>query len=458
MDISFKPGHLLLSELDYELRIRKVVTNRSQDDKRKILARLLDKERNKGSLDVVQDPDFNFDRESEVINSTLESIKSLIAEFEGPTSDSLYKRLKSRLFHITYRVQRMPIEGENAQSAIQLAFKNESYATCLQLDADLHEKVEIQNSLTNINPPEHRAPIQSTPVVVSCTANSIPVYKLGLQFDGESKKLLSFIERVEELAQARHISKTDLFESASDLFSGKATFWLRQVKSQLNDWDSLILKLKQDFLKPSFDEEIWEQIKARRQGKLEPVVIFVACMEALFRRLSRPAAEFSKIKYIRNNLQPEYKKRLALHDINSLSELSELCRKLEEADILDLGSHRSRDRSETSLIDSDLAYISDSRSHSESTSASKKYSAGKSEKKKSKAHTNDVQAIASTTEHNNAHLPSTSSSNFSSVVCWNCNQANHTYSKCKSKTKKRFCFKCGTPDVTIRTCKKCQGN
>lgn len=62
MDISFKPGHLLLSELDYELKIRKVVTNRSQDDKRKILARLLDKERNKGSLDVVQDPDFNFDR------------------------------------------------------------------------------------------------------------------------------------------------------------------------------------------------------------------------------------------------------------------------------------------------------------------------------------------------------------------------------------------------------------
>lgn len=45
MDSTFKPMHLLLNELDYELRIRNVVSKRSQDEKRKILARLLEKER-----------------------------------------------------------------------------------------------------------------------------------------------------------------------------------------------------------------------------------------------------------------------------------------------------------------------------------------------------------------------------------------------------------------------------
>lgn len=76
------------------------------------------------------------------------------------------------------------------------------------------------------------------------------------------------------------------------------------------------------------DENIWEQIKSRKQGKLEPVVIFIACMEALFNRLNRPPAEVTKIKYIQGNLQPEYRKRLALQEINSILELSNLCKKI----------------------------------------------------------------------------------------------------------------------------------
>lgn len=456
MDFTFKPVHLLLNELNYELKIRNVVTNRSQDDKRKILARLLERERVE-RLDNLVDPDFNFDSETEVINSTLESIKSLISEFEGPTSDSLYKRLKSRLAHITGRVQRIPKNGDDAQSALQVSFKNESYATCLQLDAELHERVKTENPSINLVTSEPSACFQNTPVVVSCSANSMPVYKLGVQFDGEPKKLLSFIERVEELAQARHISKTNLFESVSDLFTGKATFWLRQVKSQVTDWDSLILKLKQDFLKSSCDEEIWEQIKTRCQGRQEPVVIFVACLEALFGRLSRPAAEVTKVRFIRNNLQPEYRKRLALHDINFVSELSNLCKKLEEADILDLESHNSHNRSTTSLIDSELAYVSDSVSFSEPTNISKNYST-RNNRKKSKLNKNTVTNVASTSENKEMSSPSTSMSNSSSLICWNCNQANHTYSRCKLKFRKRFCFRCGTPNVTIRTCTKCQGN
>ena len=456
MDISFKPTHLLLNELDYELRIRNVISNRSQDDKRKILARLLEKERKAGHFKISVDPNFNFDSEKDCINSTLESIKSLISEFEGPTSDSLYKRLTSRLAHITYRVQRMPIEEGNAQSDLHRVFKNESYATCLQLEAELEERVEKTNPLTNFNTSEPNAvPVQSMPVVVSCPAKSMPVYKLGLQFNGDPKKLLSFIERVEELALARHISKSDLFESSSDLFTEKATYWLRQAKSQVNNWDSLVSKLKQDFLKSDFEEEIWEQIKARRQGKLEPVVLFIACMEALFCRLSRPAAEVTKVKYVRESLQPEYRKRLALHDINSVSELSSLCKKLEEADILDLEKSSPRNKSSINLIDRELAYVSDSTSFSDSTTVFRN-STSNNVHKKPKSNKKSVPVVVSAAD--NEETPSTSRGRFNSVVCWNCNQANHTYNSCKSKTRKRFCFKCGTPEVTVRTCKKCTGN
>ncbi|KAJ8975115.1 hypothetical protein NQ317_000957 [Molorchus minor] len=336
------------------------------DEKRRILARLLERERTVGGAAEIVDPQFNFDTERDAINATLESIKSLIDEFEGPTSDSLYKRIKSRLAHVSSRVHRMSLDVNLEQYELQLLFKNESYATCLHLDAELHEKVVRPNIVAN-NVPEFREPLQNAPITVNCGSKTVPVYKLALQFNGESKKLLSFIERVEELAQARHISKSDLFESACDLFTGKATFWLRQVKPQVTDWDSLIERLKQDFLKSDFDEEIWEQIKSRYQGKYESVVIFIACLESLFSRLSRPAIELTKIKYIRKGLQPEYRKRLALQDINSVADLSKLCKKLEEADILDLESRSSRQSSSNSLIDPELAYVSGSRPQHNST-------------------------------------------------------------------------------------------
>lgn len=62
MDTIFKPVHLLLSELNYELRIRNVISNRNQDDKRKILARLLEKERKNSNINLL-DPEYDFDRE-----------------------------------------------------------------------------------------------------------------------------------------------------------------------------------------------------------------------------------------------------------------------------------------------------------------------------------------------------------------------------------------------------------
>lgn len=70
-----------------------------------------------------------------------------------------------------------------------------------------------------------------------------------------------------------------LFHSASDLFIEKATFWYRQIKSSVYDWDSMILK--KDFLNSDFDEEIFGQMKSRKQGRLEPVVLFIAYLEAL---------------------------------------------------------------------------------------------------------------------------------------------------------------------------------
>jgi hypothetical protein len=56
----------------------------------------------------------------------------------------------------------------------------------------------------------------------------------------------------------------------------------------LSDWDEVVQLLKQEFLPPDFDELLWDEIKGRLQGKSESITIYVAVMETLFARLSRP--------------------------------------------------------------------------------------------------------------------------------------------------------------------------
>lgn len=41
------------------------------------------------------------------------------------------------------------------------------------------------------------------------------------------------------------------------------------------------------------------------------------------------------------------------------------------------------------------------------------------------------------------------------LECWVCKKPGHLAAKCPSKPQRRYCFKCGNPGVTIKTCAKC---
>lgn len=473
MDISFKAVHLLLPELNYELRIRNTFTQKSQEDKRKILGRLLVKERQQ-NVDVskLQDPNYDFNTEKSEIETTLLSIENLISDFEGPSTDSCFKRANSRLMHVTLRIQRIVVEGvKDEEKDIIRDYKNEAYASALKLEAQLHDSVKDTDPNTFLNSSVINPNIlnsSSQPAIQSTHSKSVPVYKLGVQFDGSPKSLLSFIEKIEEVSCARNVSKSDLFNSASDLFSDKATFWFRQIKSSVSDWDSLVGKLKKDFLTSDFDDEIWNQIKSRRQGRNEPVILYIACMETLFSRLSNHPAVVTKVKYIKHGLQPEYQKRLALCDVDNVEVLSNLCKKLEEADVLSLASTSSQSKC---TIDTELAYLSDSRistvnkkqkdfspKNNKPFNKNKFNSFGTSSKNSSSPKNQSFKNQNKTTNLNVNAVDFSPKSESKSVTCWSCGLANHTFRNCLSPVKRKFCFKCGFPNVTSKDCKNCSGN
>lgn len=340
-----KPTHLLMDELNYELRIRGIVTERKdQSVKRKLLAKQLEKDCRRSTIEYA-DPLYNFQDEVEIINRTLDSIRSLIEEFEGPDTDSAYKRICSRIVHITGRVKRIVVSGDDADGHAA-TFKNESYATCLELEVLLQEKVRNGDSLMDVS---SNVPALVPPTVhnvVQTVNKSVPIYKWGLKFSGEPEEdLLDFLERIDELCASRNVSRKTLFESAVELFAGNALLWFRSVRNTVHDWDSLVALLKREFLPSDYADQLWDAIRARFQQRGETVQVFVAQMENLFLRLNDFVAESTKLKYIKKNLLPHYITQLALTPVNNIADLVHFCRKIDEAHEL-----KSRRKSNVSAL------------------------------------------------------------------------------------------------------------
>jgi hypothetical protein len=398
MDQVIHPRHLLSHELEYELNIRNVKTKKDRTEKIKVLGRLFAKESQGAKqidLDNYASP---FENEKENINNTLVSIASLIVDFEGNPADTLFSRIKSRIAHVTGRVLRLlvPAAGDNVEE-IEL-YKNESYATCLELEADLHEKI-IVDQPTDLNQSVSQQPvINISPPVASCSNKQFFLSNLNIKFNGDPKSVYDFIERISDIAQARNIPDNDLFKSAIELFTGNARVWFRSIRTTVLNWNDLLERLKIDFLPPFVEDEIWEQIKARKQRKNESVVILVAEMENLFSRLPRVPCESTKIKYIKQNLLPEYITQLALHFPESVQELTALVRRLEEASSI-------KNKSRKSITSQEVSSVQTQRS-------------------------NNFRAIS-----NNNNSKGDSNHTKNNIKCWNCSKNGHTFQTCRLKKK-----------------------
>lgn len=429
-----KPTHLLATEIDYELRICGISTNRKDiTAKRKILGRALIVDKNR-DIELI-DPNYLFENEKTVITETLEQLSLLVNDFEGNESDSMFTRITSRLCYISNRIKRIPVPQDDTATEIT-DFRNESYATCLELDAILNEKATNFNRANTSNTNSESPSVTHNELLnVSSTQvikKPVPVYKWNLLFSGDNTiSLKSFLDRVDELCITHNVDKKELFASAVDLFCGNALLWFRSIRTEVRDWNSLVVKLKQEFLPLDYEDRLWEEIRTRTQGRKEAVHIYVAVMETLFSRLERPVAEITKLKYIKKNMLPHYVNPLSLTPINSIAELLFYCRKIDEAQLIQQNYHTP---SKFSNIQPELAYVYDK----PSTSG---------------INTRSACATVNTDRQENSNDNQRSPK----VVCWNCNGPNHTFRYCTMR-KRKFCFRCGRSNETTRTCKNCSGN
>lgn len=244
----------------------------------------------------------------------------------------------------------------------------------------------------------------------------VPVYKWGLQFDGQSQSVGAFLQRVEEIRRARGVTPEELYDSAVDLFSGPALVWYRSTMGRINTWGSLCLEMKIVFQSPDHDIRLQQEIFSRVQGEAEPIDLFIAAMEGLYGRLATVVPEAVRLRQIFHNLSPQLQDRLALFDVISIEQLRQLGRKAEAGrfrSTVPRGSTRS-----VGALEPDLAY------------------------EPSRRRTHQLASVQTPTKKEIR------------AICWNCGETGHRHNTCKQE-KKRFCYGCGAPDIIKSNCTKC---
>ncbi len=274
----------------------------------------------------------------------------------------------------------------------------------------------------------------------SCDIKSVPVVKWGLKFSGERRdiSLNAFLERVDELCDARNVSKEQLFKSAIDLFRGPALNWFRLIRKNVNSWDALKTALREQFLPYDYEDRLWEEIRRRSQGKDETIGIYLAVMDNLFSRLTYPADEKRRLNIILRNLNPFVQEKLCLTEIKSADDLLRVGRQIERSRCF-VNSYKPPSRGRDDL-EPDLSYIDvESTSH---FNRRDRYSAGNSSR-------NSCTAINANQESSRS-----AQTRASTVHCWNCGEPGHLAQNC-DRPKRLHCYGCGAADVTKFSCRKC---
>lgn len=435
MDIN----RLKKDELIYELTVRGVTgtDTKTVEELRTCLRPLLKFEKANTSLSI---PEYKLDivEELKVIVSKYEELQKLLDKLIAGSHKLGLESIISRSHHVLGRIDRMPISPMSAEQ-VQQRSDIFSKVLCLidSLDSfnapkdsagpsdavgldSLLADVELHNESSD---DEINIALNSTRLPTS-SHSSQPVQKWNLKFSGDAKgiSIHNFLERVEELRVARNVSEPQLFESAIDLFEGKALLWFRSNKFRISSWKDLRGLLIRHYEPPDYKDRLFDEILARTQDPTESFIEYFSCMLSMFRRYGT-VSEDVQLRLISKNLAPFYTMQLPL--VNSLSELEDECLKLERKKFR-ADSYRPPSRKRNTFVEPDFAFVgTDDRA-----SSSRRVTINE-----------NVNVVTDTPISQN-------------VCCYNCGQPGHRFQNCTAP-RRRFCFKCGKVDVTVRTCSNC---
>lgn len=435
-------NRLSQDELEYLLVIRGASTG-TVDQMRAALRNCRKYEREGHSLILKKYP-FTFEQDKTAVEEKITELSHLIKDFDGTPQTGAHKKIVTKLEYVSCRIGNMvPLDddGSDEQSKLRIGI--------LQLDAELGTKLKVARKLSTSLPLEVKLaqivlssssesedsddrqaapgnssfPRTSTP---NCTASTsktfVPLHKWGITFGGtRHESVNAFIERVEDLARARGVSHAELLQSALELLTGEPLIFYRANRDSFSTWSELCVGLREEFQKPFYTEELFEEIKRRTQGKDESIGIYLAKMVTLFGRLGTSISETTKINILLRNISPYYQSQLSQTQITSVEHLKLLCKKLEV--VKSAMEKFAAPPAKSCSLEPDLAYVGVEEFVSISKKSVPPELSGRPERQ-------------------------------STLTCYRCKEPGHLARNCP----RVHCYRCGKENVTVRTCPKCNRN
>lgn len=253
---------------------------------------------------------------------------------------------------------------------------------------------------------------------------TVPVnqWRFGFSGDGSGLHLYDFLSQVELYQRSEGIEDEEMVYSIIHLLSGRARLWYMSVCDQYHTWNQVVRAMKKEFLPANYDFHLINDINNRSQKKEESFAEFITHMKALFRCLAIPIDEDYKLFVVQKNLLPKYALAIAPLHLNSLEELCEACRRIDNATAM------------TNRMVFSMPFERPLRS--------------------------DVYAMQQATQPSNSSYESSQNFGYRGQThkCWNCASTGHSHRECPRPRSGVFCYKCGARNVVTSRCQRCSGN
>lgn len=220
----------------------------------------------------------------------------------------------------------------------------------------------------------------------------------------------------------------------------------------MNTWDDVTAWLKGIYLSSFYDDDIWTDIRNRTQGQYETCATYVINMESLFNKLKKKPEESERVNTVRERMLPYIQQRLPLEAISTLSDLLKYSRWIEDVQVR---TQRLRPPPTGRHLVTEPDFMYNPRRHHrlEAVSVEEEQSVPEIVELQSEASAgpSGVSAVQM------VDTVAAGSRRSNNGQCYNCSETGHFANNCP-RPRRKYCYRCGLQDETVRTCRNCSGN
>ncbi|XP_047997060.1 uncharacterized protein LOC125234728 [Leguminivora glycinivorella] len=449
MSYQIKYLSLQKSELEYEVAVRGGTIGESVQELRKQIVKLSPLLPAEDILESHLDPSADLAQVRETLSKTRDNIISLQSKYDR----NGYSRTENMLHHVYYRLIRV-----DRSEAIEATYSELSKAFKQQFSELKALKKEPSSGSMSSEP-------LSDIISVSCEKRLISDVVSKLKYSGKTC-VRAFVQKAEELAISRGMSKDKLLSFGYEIFTDAALHWYRCARGRVQSWEDLVKLLIQDFSQANYDYLWMDEIRKRTQGEQENITIYVSIMQGMFSRLAKQPSEEEKLEILLHNIRPVYASTLAASsNVSSIQGLQDLCRSYENIQSR-LAHFHEPPKADSDTLAREFAYDRQLPSSS-SNRAGASYNCSDSDYKSSnyrnrffKSYPNNTnQYTKKNTERPNSAnvnaIEANNSSDSKNSYCPRCRVTSHSLKTCR-QPHFLICFKCGKKGVRFPDCTNCQ--